>query len=104
LRAQHGESVVMIGGPSPALLASLEALYPGQLRGDHERLTLRPRDPAPVIRLVADTPGGARSLSVHAPSLEDVFLDLTGRGLREEQAGANSATLGFARGGGEHTR
>ncbi|HEX7004101.1 MAG TPA: ATP-binding cassette domain-containing protein [Trueperaceae bacterium] len=37
-------------------------------------------------------------------SLEDVFIELTGRQLRDEEAGARSRMLDFAKRGGEHTR
>src|SRR5699024_9078892 len=37
-------------------------------------------------------------------SLEDVFLTLTGRQLRDEDATARQRMLSFARKGGEHTR
>lgn len=37
-------------------------------------------------------------------SLEDVFLTLTGRDLRDEEATPRARLLGFARRGGEHTR
>jgi len=38
------------------------------------------------------------------PSLESVFLSLTGREIRDQAAGARERTLAFARQGGEHTR
>lgn len=37
-------------------------------------------------------------------SLEDVFIELTGRQLRDEEAGPRARLLGFAKRGGEHTR
>lgn len=37
-------------------------------------------------------------------SLEDVFIELTGRKLRDEEAGPRARMLGFAKRGGEHTR
>lgn len=43
-------------------------------------------------------------LTVEAPSLETVFLSLTGRGLRDQEAGARDRLLAFAKSGGEHTR
>ncbi len=45
-----------------------------------------------------------RSLSIDVPSLETVFLSLTGRELRDRGAGARERTLAFGRRGGEHTR
>jgi ABC-2 type transport system ATP-binding protein len=37
---------------------------------------------APVARLVAEQEGGLTDLKIASPSLEDVFIDLTGRSLR----------------------
>ena len=45
-----------------------------------------------------------RRLSVEEPSLESVFLSLTGREIRDQAAGARERTLAFGRQGGEHTR
>ncbi len=39
-----------------------------------------------VPRVVADFPGRIRSIQVKQPSLDDVFLHLTGRAIREEEA------------------
>ncbi len=46
----------------------------------------------------------ARLGSGSGVSLEDVFLDLTGRALRDEGAGPRARLLSFGRRGGEHTR
>ena len=58
-------------------------------------------------RVVAlDTPAAlkAQVLGSSEGSLEDVFLELTGRELRDEGATARERLLSFARKGGEHTR
>lgn len=58
-------------------------------------------------RLVAlGNPTELKQRVVGAPdcTLEDVFLALTGRHLRDEPASPRDALLGFARRGGEHTR
>ena len=39
-----------------------------------------------IPRLTADFPGQIRSVSVHRPTLDDVFLQLTGRAIRDEEA------------------
>lgn len=101
LRAAHGGQVARLTGVPAGLRAQLDGVAE-VLSSDADRLTLRVSDPERLLQLVAAHPVGA--LSLHAPSLEDVFLDLTGRGLREDQAGGREATLAFARGGGEHTR
>ena len=45
-----------------------------------------------------------RKFVVEEPSLESVFLSLTGRELRDQAAGARERTHAFGRRGGEHTR
>ena len=59
------------------------------------------------LRRGASWPSSARrirSLTVEVPSLETVFLSLTGRDLRDQAAGARERTLAFGKRGGEHTR
>lgn len=51
--------------------------------------------PAALKRTVLSRPEG---------SLEEVFMALTGRGLRDEEATSRDRMLGFRRRGGEHTR
>jgi ABC-2 type transport system ATP-binding protein len=58
-------------------------------------------------RLVAlGEPARLKAEHVGRPNcgLEDVFMRLTGRQLRDEEATPRSRMLGFARQGGEHTR
>jgi ABC-2 type transport system ATP-binding protein len=45
-----------------------------------------------------------RRFVVQEPSLESVFLSLTGRELRDQAAGARERTYEFGKRGGEHTR
>jgi ABC-2 type transport system ATP-binding protein len=45
-----------------------------------------------------------KRLSIDSPSLESVFLSLTGRELRDQAAGRRERTFAFGRRGGEHTR
>jgi ABC-2 type transport system ATP-binding protein len=58
-------------------------------------------------RLIAlGTPSDLKAGAAGGPqaTLEDVFIELTGRQLRDEQAGARARMIGFAKRGGEHTR
>jgi ABC-2 type transport system ATP-binding protein len=52
------------------------------------------------------TPAELRTRSGRGPeaSLEDVFIELTGRALRDEEADPRARMIGFAKRGGEHTR
>lgn len=104
LRAEHGQSLIQLRGAQPGLRAHLEQLYPGALSEHGDTLRLRAPDPRSALAELTPHLGDVRHLSVQSPSLEDVFLDLTGRGLREDRPDARAATLSFARQGGEHTR
>ena len=46
----------------------------------------------------------ARTLGDPQGGLEEVFIELTGKGLRDEEATGRARLLNFARQGGEHTR
>lgn len=61
-------------------------------------------DDAFVESFLARFGGRIRSLAVEIPSLETVFLSLTGHDLRDHAASARERTRAFGRRGGEHTR
>ena len=61
-------------------------------------------DDAFVEAFLAEYGRRIRSLAIEVPSLETVFLSLTGRELRDQAAGARERTLAFGKRGGEHTR
>jgi ABC-2 type transport system ATP-binding protein len=77
-----------------------ERLTESQLAGE---LTLR-SDETFISALLAEFGTRITALKVETPSLETVFLSLTGRALRDQAAGAREQTLSFGRRGGEHTR
>ncbi len=55
-------------------------------------------------RFLARYGAHVRRFAIEEPSLESVFLSLTGRELRDQAAGTRERTLAFGRSGGEHTR
>lgn len=58
-------------------------------------------DPAAVVpELLRHLPVKVRRVEIHEPSLEDVFLKLTGRGLGGQDAGGGGAPGGWGRGPG----
>jgi ABC-2 type transport system ATP-binding protein len=98
LKARFGSSVLELeleAAPAPALVAAVQALP--ALRevvadGEHLRVTLAPtagegQAPAAavprVLAEVARLGGRVRHLNLREPSLDEVFLGLTGRGLRD---------------------
>lgn len=104
LRQRQGGSVVTLRGADAALRSRLEAAYPGAVEGQGDALRLRVPDAQALLSELAPVLPTLQGLNVQTPSLEDVFLDLTGRALREDRPSLRDATLAFARGGGEHTR
>ena len=74
------------------------------MAGEAGETILLVSDDAFVEAMLAEYGRRIRSLAVEVPSLETVFLSLTGREIRDRAAGARERTLAFGRRGGEHTR
>jgi ABC-2 type transport system ATP-binding protein len=100
LKARVGGDVITITpGGDPQVMAdeigrafSLSAtVHQGEVRFEV------PDSGAFVPRLFAELREPVTSLSLHRPSLDDVFLQLTGRGIREEEAGSMDAMRGMVR-------
>ncbi len=90
LKARVGGDVITIAttdnAASAAELASKFGLTPA---ADNGTLRIEVSDGAAVIpRLVRDLSAQVTAVTLRRPSLDDVFLKLTGRAIREEQAGA----------------
>lgn len=66
--------------------------------------TERPRELMQELLEDPDAWGKIDGLQLVDPSLEEVFVSLTGRGLRDQSADPRERLLGFAKAGGEHTR
>jgi ABC-2 type transport system ATP-binding protein len=88
LKRRMGGDVVLIGsGDREALAQAVEARYGVAVQQTGEGLRLQVPDGAAFVpRLAADFPGLIQSVSVRRPTLDDVFLSLTGRAIREEEA------------------
>jgi ABC-2 type transport system ATP-binding protein len=69
-----------------------------------EEIVLRTAGDAFTESFLARYGARIRRLSIEEPSLESVFLSLTGRQLRDQAAGARERTYEFGKRGGEHTR
>jgi len=84
--------------PAPAATAQLAAAVPGATGLDVNGSVVRFRVPhastaLPVLlRELEATQITLESVEVHRPILDDVFLTLTGRSLRDAESGAPSAT------------
>jgi ABC-2 type transport system ATP-binding protein len=103
LKAAHGRELIRVIPDDDATADAIQASYPAATR----------RDGAIVIEAGGDDfaeaflkqfGGRVRRLSIDSPSLESVFLSLTGRELRDQAAGKRERTYAFGRRGGEHTK
>ena len=91
LKRQLGGDVLTITSQQPARLA--EAIRerfggPVQLAEDNRVITERTDGASFVPQIAAAFPEWVDSISVRQPTLDDVFLKLTGRAIREESASA----------------
>ncbi|GHF32761.1 ABC-2 type transport system ATP-binding protein [Deinococcus metalli] len=94
LRERLGGMVVTLRGVPDDLRADLAASVPDVVAGPSgDTLRVRVADPGPLIARIAPDLPRLAGLSVQAASLEDVFLNLTGRALREERAAPGPARV-----------
>jgi len=88
LRHKSGGLTVVLGcGGDAAKIDQVLTARPDVLsvsrEGDEVRVRLRKDDAAARVVAAANAAGQVRTMVTEAPSLEDVFLSLTGRALRE---------------------
>ena len=104
LKRDHGQQILRIVPRGDDDRREILSRYRDPLAGEPGEAILLSSDDAFVEALLAEFGGRIRSLAVDVPSLETVFLSLTGRELRDQAAGAREVTLAFGKRGGEHTR
>jgi ABC-2 type transport system ATP-binding protein len=104
LKQAHGQVLARLTPATEPDRLAIAARFADRLTGTQgEELTLV-SDEAFVAALLAEFGTRITALKLEAPSLETVFLSLTGRELRDRAAGAREQTLAFGQRGGEHTR
>jgi ABC-2 type transport system ATP-binding protein len=103
LKRRHGVTVVRVVPIDGATAAELQAAHPGAVQEGEAWLVPNPDDDA-VEGLLSRFGTRLRAFNVERPTLETVFLSLTGRVIRDQAAGARDRLLAFAQRGGEHTR
>ncbi|MCL6568136.1 MAG: ABC transporter ATP-binding protein [Meiothermus silvanus] len=105
LRQRYGRPSVLLGLEDNELEGTLLKHFGENARKEEGLLRISLDDPKAFLSMFIPQHGSAlTSLQVVYPSLEDVFLLLTGRALREGAGDRREATLAFAKAGGEHTR
>src|SRR3984893_8325206 len=109
LKAAHGRELIRIIPDDPATADAIRASYPaartlGAVPGSDGTIVIEADGAAVAEAFLKQFGGRVRRLSIDSPSLESVFLSLTGRELRDQAAGKRERTYAFGRRGGEHTK
>jgi ABC-2 type transport system ATP-binding protein len=104
LKRQYGHQVLRVVPRSDADRQEILTRYSSRLAGEPGDTIMLTADDPFVEAFLAEYGGRIRSLAIEVPSLETVFLSLTGRELRDQAADARDRTLAFGKRGGEHTR
>jgi ABC-2 type transport system ATP-binding protein len=104
LKTRHGQQLVRIVATDEAASAAMLAAFPQLAVRKDAEIVIKSSGDAFAEQLLARFAGRIRKFSVEEPSLESVFLSLTGRELRDQAAPARERTYQFGRRGGEHTR
>jgi ABC-2 type transport system ATP-binding protein len=104
LKRAHGRQVLRIVPRSDADRDAILARHADRVAGESGDAILLASDDALVETVLAAFGNRIRSLTVEVPSLETVFLSLTGKDLRDKAADPRERTLSFGKRGGEHTR
>ncbi len=104
LKAAHGRELIRIIPDDPATADAIRASYPAAMTGSDGTIVIEADGAAVAEAFLKQFGGRVRRLSIDSPSLESVFLSLTGRELRDQAAGKRERTYAFGRRGGEHTK
>jgi ABC-2 type transport system ATP-binding protein len=104
LRAAHGRKIIRVAARDESTAADIAAAYPDVAVRNGTEIVLDSKDGADADAFLSRYGSRIRSFAVEEPSLESVFLSLTGRELRDQTAGARELTYEFGKRGGEHTK
>jgi ABC-2 type transport system ATP-binding protein len=104
LKRDHGRQVLRIVPKADDVRQEIMARFADRLAGNAGEAVLLTADDPFVEAMLGEYGSRMRSLAIEVPSLETVFLSLTGRELRDQAAGVRERTLAFGKRGGEHTR
>jgi ABC-2 type transport system ATP-binding protein len=104
LKTQHGHALLRVAPRDETTAAELMSAHPDIATRLGEEIVLRSAGDAFTESFLLRYGTRIRRLSIEEPSLESVFLSLTGRQLRDQAAGARERTYEFGKRGGEHTR
>jgi ABC-2 type transport system ATP-binding protein len=104
LKTRHGHALLRVVARDETAAAEIIAAHAELASRRGEEIVLRTNGEAFNEAFLQRFGTRVRRLVVEEPSLESVFLNLTGRELRDQAAGARERTYEFGKRGGEHTR
>jgi ABC-2 type transport system ATP-binding protein len=104
LKVAHGQQLLRVVPREEATASEVMAAYPDTTLQRNAEIIIKSSGDAFAEAFLSRYGSRIRRLSVEEPSLESVFLSLTGREIREQAANPRERTLAFGRRGGEHTR
>ncbi len=104
LKAAHGRELIRAVPDDTTVADAIRASYPAAMAGSDGTIVIEANGDVAAEAFLKKFGGRVRRLSIDSPSLESVFLSLTGRELRDQPAGKRERTYAFGRRGGEHTK
>jgi ABC-2 type transport system ATP-binding protein len=104
LKIAHGQQLLRVLPREDATAAEIIAASPGAIVQASGEIIVKSSGEIFVEAFLSRYGSRIRRMTIEEPSLESVFLSLTGREIRDQAAGARERTLAFGRQGGEHTR
>jgi len=103
LKQRYGQQLLRVVPKTDADHAAIAAQYADRISTDSAAEIILTSDDAFSEGFLAENGARIRALSIEVPSLNSVFLTLTGREIRDQAAGAREQTRAFGKIGGEHT-
>ena len=104
LKRQFGQQLLRIVPKTNADHIEIVTRYAKQLNRTNDNEIILTSEDTFSESFLAENSSRIRSLSIEVPSLESVFLTLTGRDIRDKQTSSREQTKAFGKIGGEHTR
>ena len=104
LKSAYGQELLRVAARDAATAAEIAAAYPDRTLQKDGEIVIKSSGEAFAEAFLARYGSRIRKFVVEEPSLESVFLSLTGRELRDQAAGARDLTYEFGKRGGEHTK
>jgi ABC-2 type transport system ATP-binding protein len=104
LKTAHGQALLRVVASDDVTATDIMATHPDVAIRKNDEIILKYSGDAFTAAFLARYGSRIRKFVVEEPSLESVFLSLTGRELRDQAAGARELTYAFGKRGGEHTK